>query len=304
MKKTLLILALAIPMMAAAQILEVASIQQVETPANIDNRVAGVSPDGTYILLTTNATKGLQKFDLGTKELTVISTAPEAGFNVSISADGKQVLHRELEVGDDLCCRTRLMHVNLATKQSTTIVPLTRELGGYKIHGNTVLALDKKQLRKKAVVGTQVTQEAVPVLSIQNRQLVITRGATTQVLSPNGTNESYIWPSISPDGKKICYYVVSTGCWVANIDGSNPQFISAELHDAKWYNNNTLIGMHDKDNGETFTESTIVAHTLDGKQQVLTDKTRHLAMYPFLSANGKKIAYSTTNGEVYIINIK
>ncbi len=304
MKKIVLMLALAIPMIVSAQILEVVSIQRVSTPARLDTRVAGVSPDGSYILLTTNATQGLQKFDLLTQELTVLSTAPEAGFNVRISADGKQILYRELEVGADLCCRNRLMHADLTTKKSTTIVPLTRELGGYAIVGNTVLALDKKQLRKKAIAGTQVTKDAVPVLSIQDCQLMITRGNETKVLSPNGTDESYIWPSISPDGKKICYYVVRTGCWVADIDGSNPQLISTELHDAKWYDNTTLVGMHDKDNGETFTESTIVAHTLDGKQQVLTDKNRHLAMYPFLSADGKKIAYSTGNGEVYLIHIQ
>ncbi len=297
-------LALVIPMMAFAQILEVASVEQVETPVNIDTRVAGLSPDGSYVLLTTNSTKGLQKFDLFTKELAVLSTAAEAGFKVKISADGKQLLYREMEVGDDLCCRTRLMHANLISKEVTTIVPLTRELGGYKIHGNTVLALDKKQLRKKPIAGAQVTQEAVPMLSIQNRQLLITRGANTQMLSPNGTDESYIWPSISPDGTKICYYVVRSGCWVANIDGSNPQFISAELHDAKWYNNHVLVGMCDKDNGETFTESTIVAYTLDGKKQVLTDKNRHIAMYPFVSANSNKIAYSTGTGEVYLINVK
>ncbi len=304
MKKTLLCLALCLPMLAVAQILEVSSIEKVNVPENMDSRVAGVSPDGSYILLTTNSTEGLQKFDLASKEMTVLSKAPEAGFNVRISEDGKQVLYRELEVGDDMCCRTRLMHTDLTTKKVETIVPLTRELGGYKIVGNAVLALDKMQLRKKAVLGGQVTKEAVPVLSIQDCQLMITRGNETKVLSPNGTDKSYIWESISPDGKKICYFVVTEGCYVANIDGTNPQFVAADLHDAKWYNNEVLIGMDDKDDGHVFTESTIVAYTLDGAKQVLTDKNRHIAMYPFLSADGKKIAYSTVKGEVYLINIE
>ncbi len=304
MKKTFLLLALALPMLAAAQIFEVASIQQVAVPTNLDTRIAGFSPDGSYLLLTNNSTQGLQKFDLVTKKVSVISEARDAGFNVSISDDSKQVLYREMVIGDDDLNRARLMYKNFSTEETMQVVPFSRSLGGYKIHGNTVLAVDKLQLRKKAVRGAQAVTEPAPVLSIQDCQLMITRGSETKVLSPNGTDESYIWPSISPDGKKICYYVVSTGCWIANIDGSNPQLISTELHDAKWYNNNVLIGMHDKDNGETFTESTIVAHTLDGKQQVLTDKNRHLAMYPFVSKDSKQIAYSTTNGEVFVINVK
>ncbi len=304
MKKTFLCLALALPMLAMAQILEVGSIEKVNVPANMDSRVAGVSPDGSYILLTTVSTQGLQKFDLSTKELTVISKAPHAGFDVRISADGNQVLYRELEVGADKCCRTRLMQSNMQSKKVETVVPLTRELGGYKIVGNTVLALDKKQLRKKSLTGGTYTQEVSPIVSIQDRQLVVTRGSETKVLSPNGTDKSYIWPSISPDGKKVCYYVTAEGCYVANIDGSNPQFIARDLRDAKWYNNNVLVGMDDKDDGHVFTESTIVAYTLNGKKQVLTDKTRHVAMYPFMSADGKKIAYSTVNGEVFVINVK
>ncbi len=303
MKKTLLLLALVIPMMAAAQILQVASIEKVDVPANMDSRVAGVSPDGSYLLLTNSYTEGLQKFDLASKQLTVISKAPESGYDVSISADGKEVLYREMEIGADRCCRTRLMHADLKTQKAMNVVPLTRELGGYRIHGNTVLALDKMQLRKKAVIGTKVTQEPVPVLSIQDCQLMITRGTETKILSPNGTNESYIWPSISPDGTKICYWVVSRGCWVANIDGSNPRLISRTLRDAKWYNNNVLIGMHDIDNGEMLLSSTIEAYTLDGTKQVLTDNS-HIAMYPFVSADGKKIAYSTPKGEVFVINVK
>ena len=48
------------------------------------------------------------------------------------------------------------------------------------------------------------------------------------------------------------------------------------------------------------TSSSIVAATLYGVRQTLTDNSV-IAMYPY--TNGEKIAFSTANGEAYVINI-
>ena len=48
-------------------------------------------------------------------------------------------------------------------------------------------------------------------------------------------------------------------------------------------------------------ESAIVAYSLDGKKQVLTNGDQ-IAVFP-QAANGK-IAYSTSEGEIYIMNVK
>ncbi len=297
MKKTFLVLAL-VPMMAMAQIFEVASIQQLATPVNIDAKVAGISPDGSYILLTTSSNEGLQKFDLATSEITVITKAEGAGYNAQISSDGKDVVYRETTTGTDRLRRSKLVRQTLASKSTSTIVPETRNLEGFAIHGNAVLAVNK---RKVSRVGEVV--EARPVVSIKDCQLMISRGNESVVLSPNGTNASYLWPSISPNGKKICYYVAGRGCWVCDIDGSNPQFIARQCRAAQWYDDNTIIAMADEDDGHNITISTIVAYTLDGKHQVLTGKDL-IAIYPYASAAAKKIAFSTEDGKTYLLNLK
>ncbi len=297
MKKTFLVLAL-VPMMAMAQIFEVASIQQLATPVNIDAKVAGISPDGSYILLTTSSNEGLQKFDLATSEITVITKAEGAGYNAQISSDGKDVVYRETTTGTDRLRRSKLVRQTLASKSTCTIVPETRNLEGFAIHGNAVLAVNK---RKVSRVGEVV--EARPVVSIKDCQLMISRGNESVVLSPNGTNASYLWPSISPNGKKICYYVAGRGCWVCDIDGSNPQFIARQCRAAQWYDDNTIIAMADEDDGHNITISTIVAYTLDGKHQVLTGKDL-IAIYPYASAAAKKIAFSTEDGKTYLLNLK
>ncbi len=297
MKKTLLVLALAIPMMAAAQILEVASVEKLNTP-QMDAKVAGISPDGSYVLLTTGHNEGLQKYDLATGQVSIITTAEGAGYNAKISADGKDVVYRETTTGADRLRRSKLVRQTLASKATSTIVGETRDLEGYAIHGNAVVAVNKRKV-SRAGAPTVVR----PVVSIKDRQLMISRGEESVVLSPNGTHLSYLWPSISPDGTKICYYIAGNGCWVANIDGSNPQYIAHKCRAAQWYNNNTIIAMADEDDGHVLTASAIVAYTLDGKKQVLTSSNL-IAVYPYASVDGKKIAFSTEQGEAYMLNIK
>ncbi len=303
MKKTFLLLCLVVPMIAMAQLVEVASVEKVKTPGNEFPRMAGISPDGTYVLITTQYTEGLQKIDIATGKSTILTTAPEAGFEAKISEDGKQILYREQVIDSEMFRHTKLMHLDVSTRETSVVVPLTRDLGGYMIKGNTVLAVNKLQMRKQAIRGGAVAKEEVPVVSISECQLLITRNGETKVLSPNGTDESYIWASVSPDGTKVCYFLMSGGCWVANIDGSDPRVVSWDLHDAKWYNNNVLIGMEDKDDGHNFTASTIVLQALDGTRQVLTDG-REIAMYPYASADGKRIAFSTEEGNAYVMTIK
>ena len=69
----------------------------------------------------------------------------------------------------------------------------------------------------------------------------------------------------------------------------------------KWYNNNTIIGMADEDDGKVLTASAIVAYTLDGKSQILVGK-HMMAIYP-AAAEGK-IAFSTAAGEMYLLTVK
>ncbi len=50
------------------------------------------------------------------------------------------------------------------------------------------------------------------------------------------------------------------------------------------------------------TASELVAANLDGKTQVLTDGNI-IALNPTVSADGSKIAFSTADGQLYLMNI-
>lgn len=288
-------LTLGFSLCAAAQVLQVTSIEKVNLPEQA--AVAAISPQGDYLLLTSATNQGLTKLDLATGQTQVLSNAPSAGHNVKISPDGQTVLFREGSFNDKHLRLSALKSVNLATGKSDVLVKPTRDLQGYGIDKVSAGAVNKGKFTKKAI-GTAKAQN-LPVLSINKGQLMITVNGKTRNLSPNGTGFSYLWPSLSPDGSKVLYYQAAHGAYVCDLDGGNVRMVG-RMRAPVWYDDNTVVGMMDLDDGEFIYASTIVAATLDGTTQTLTgDET--IAMYPH-AADGK-IVFSTPAGEAYIINV-
>ena len=262
---------------ASAQVLEVVSMQKLPIPAQAEMKVAGVSPDGSYLLLTSGSNQGLQRYDLASQSLTTITDAAGAGYNVQVSNNGQEVVYRETTIDRNNLRQNKVVRLNMYNQRQNVVARGQR---------------DMKQM---------ATSDNLTSVSIKDRLIVLKRNGLTTTLAPNGNHLSYIWPSVSPDGSKICYYVCGNGCWVANIDGSNPQYIGHKCQAAKWYNNKTLVAMASEDDGHFTTASAIVLYTLDGKKQTLTNDSM-IAMYPYAAENA--IVFSTIEGETYLLNVK
>ena len=277
MKKIFLSLALAVSMMASAQVFEVGQLTKLNTPTDTDVKVAGVSADGSYVLITNGANQGLRRYDVATGQTTTITTAAGAGFNVQISKDGQEIVYRETKFDAQGLRKNDIVRLDLATAKTATI------------------AKGQRDMMAMANTGANVS------VSINDRKIVLNKNGKNIILAPNGSNHSYIWPSVSPDGTKLCYYVCGVGCYVSNLDGSNKQFIGRKVQGAQWYNNNTLVAMATYDDGHQVTASTIVAYTLDGKMQPLTNNST-IAMFPYVANNA--VVFSTVEGETYMLNVK
>lgn len=287
MKNVFLTLALCVSLSGFAQIFNVGTIEKV----NVERaKAAAISPQGDYLLLTSSDNQGLAKYDLSTGATKTLSNAQGAGYDVKVSRDGQMVVYRENSYTATHLKNVSLKSANLITGENALLVAPTRNLQGVGIEGKSVVAVNK---------GMATTKVATPVLSIQNRQLVMTLNGKTKVFSPNGKNTSYLWPSVSPDGTKVLYYVAGNGAYVCDLKGHHRVKVGT-MRAPQWYDNNTVIGMNDQDDGEFIYASSIVAATLNGETQTLTDATL-VAMYP--KAASGKIAFSTPAGDVYIINV-
>ena len=278
MRKTILLIAIAlVSVIAQAQVLEIVSTRKVATSDLQEGKVVGISPKGDYLLLTSMDNKGLVRYDLSTQATAIITEAEGAGWNVKISQDGSKITYRQRHDNNPLI-RYDIMQHNMTD--------------------------GKAVVRAQAQRGTAqlVAADANSTVAVNEElHMVLNHNGKSIILTPNGTNEAYNWPSISPDGSKILYYVSGKGCFVCDINGNNVRKITNHCRAAQWYNNNTIVGMADEDDGTVLTASAIVVYTLDGKSQILVGKNT-MAIYPF--ATEGKIAFSTAAGEMYVLNVK
>lgn len=278
MRKTFLLVAACITsMLASAQIFQVTSVQELKGASFQDARVAGISPNGDYVLMTNGSNQGLKRYDIATDQMTIITDAEGAGFNVQISRDGNDIVYRERFTGENQTRYNNIVCKNFVSKKTEMIA--------------------KKQSNNDMMVlpGSNV------VLQNSECTMHIVKNGKRIKIAPQGNDVNYIWASLSPDKTKILYYVSEMGCYVCDINGNNSRFIGWDCRAPQWYNNEIIISMNDQDDGHFTTTSAIMAYTLDGKVQVLTSPDM-VAMYPF-AAEGK-VVFSTIQGKTYMLNVK
>lgn len=297
MRKVLLSLAVLASSVASAQLLNVGSIEKVNLPAGASASQAVLSHDGSFAVI--NGAGGLTKVDLASGKTTVIGGSATLS-GVEISEDGSTIVYKQ-PVFKNKLRYTTLKSVNLNNGKESTIVSASRNLHGFALAKNSVGAVDNGKYTGKSL--DNAAPSLVTVASIKNGALCVAVNGVNNNISPQGTTgQSYLWPSVSPDGKKVLYYLCGQGAFVCNLDGSNPVSVGM-IRAAKWYDNNVVVGMQDQDNGEYVTASKLVAVSVDGKVKQDLTQVSSMAMYPAAAGNGSKVAYVTPAGELFVMNI-
>lgn len=272
--------ALMFTMLAAqAQIVKVASIDQLNVPGDDDKlpQAVAISPRGDFLLLSTDTKQGLVKWDLQTARASVLTTESVTGSDVSISPDGQEITYGEVSY-QDRHRQQAVKTINLASGERKTLVA-----------------------DKRNALTAQAASAERPVLTHHHLKLYITRDGETRQLAPNGEDERYIWASLSPDGSKVLYYVSGYGAHVCNLDGTHVISLG-DITAPKWWDDNTIVGMNEVDDEYTVVASAIVMRTLDGKEQTLTGEDV-IATYPLPCRQDGKIAFSAPDGKIYMISV-
>ena len=301
MKKILLTLAAVLATMPAfARGIEVVSDVQIEIPSGEASYSPVMSPNGEYLLLTSGTLEGLKKYDLTTGVLSTVTTDKGAGYNAQISDDGNLIVYRESAFRGRLRYNT-VKSVNLEDGETRELVSDSRQVTAWGVQDGTALALEDGKVKSRKIYGRKV--ENPVIVSVEDGNLMVTRYGKTLKLNPCG-DVRYLWQSLSPDGRKILFAIAERGAvaYVCNLDGGNLVRLG-RMSAPKWMGNDWVVGMDDKDNGQYFTSSVIVAvRATGGDYTVLTDSSK-ISMYPSASLNADKIVYNTGDGKIFMLNV-
>lgn len=337
MKKILLMAATAmLSLPIAAQSIEVNGMQKISIPDMEAAYVSAVSPDGSFLLVTSLSLTGLQKYDLTTNEVQTISTAIGAGRDPKISSDGKKIAYRESVYKDRLRYNS-VKSVDLSTGETATVVSDTRGPLAFEASNAKVAVINKgaatwqqfssfdsdtditstatgATIRAAGATATSAisdetdaTAEVVkPVVGISEWGLYVSTAEGTTEIFPSGRSK-YLWISVSPDATKILYTVPEGEmiAYTCDIDGSNVTRIG-HLHAPVWMGNDWVVGMVDADNGDVITESYIAAAP-NAQNPTITRLTGDDGIYvdPQASEDASTIVCNGAHdGQIYLISVQ
>lgn len=220
---------------------------------------------------------------------------------LEFTADGQNVLFRESSFDATHHRLVSLKAYNVADGKTFTVVDKSRSLEGFSADGQTAVAVENGKMRTRSLgAGSQAVKRAT--LSISYGKLCVTLNGVTTTISPLGYNcNSYLWPSLSPDGNRIVAFGVGTGAFTCNLDGSDVHVLGM-ARSPKWLDNDVVVAMEDFDNGRFTTQSTIKAFAADGSESATLTPNDVVAVFP--TAAPGKVAFTTPDGEMYIINLK
>lgn len=301
MKKTFCSALMLMGVLAAqAALPKVASVEKVALPDGMSVSMAALSPDGSYAVISPLSGSGLSRLDLSTKEVTEISKTASP-MMLEFSADGQNVLFRESSYDSTHHRLVSLKAYNVADGRTATIIEKSRSLEGFGTDGQTAVAVENGKMRTRALGSAPLAVKRA-TLSIKYGQLCVTKNGVTTSIAPLGKEcNSYLWPSLSPDGSRILAFGVGTGAFTCNLDGSDVHVLGM-ARSPKWLDNDVVVAMEDYDNGRFTTESTIKAFAADGSENVALTGKDVVAVFP--TAAPGKVAFTTPDGEMYIINLK
>lgn len=299
----MVITGLVLSLMVNAQEIRVKGVTRVRPEDGGSYLLAGVMPGSRYLLIAGEGYAGLSILDTRRGRIRVISSDPGAGYEPAVTADGSRVLYRADSFENN---RKYTSVYSFDTGSGAKVLMADRERGVLPpvVAGDAILL--KSDAMMRVVQSGNVLLKGTggeTFLVIEEMMPVLYRGEERKPLMPNGDGY-YIWASLSPDGSMILYNYQGSGTYISDTSGKVLHDLG-RINAPKWLGNTIVVGMDDRDDGHMITSSELVYYSLPGrKRMLLTDTQNRSEMFPFPFAGGKKIAFCTDNGEIYVMKIK
>ena len=254
--------------MQAEDVFRTGPISRVSPEVKVEGKVS-ISGDGSFAVAESDGK--LIKINLNDNRIETI-TEGNSFYNICISDDNKSVTYTETNFDDSHRRLLTMATIDIDGKNKRIIANKVRDLAPKKS-------------------GTSGRHS----VTIHRGHLVL----DGDILDPQGKG-SYLWPSVSPDGNSIVYWLTGQGCFVYDIKTCTPRHIGG-MRAAVWLDDESIIGMYDLDDGRVVTDSRLVAMDLNsGEKQLITPESM-IALFP--AAGAGRIIFSDAEGYLYQMEI-
>jgi Tol biopolymer transport system component len=297
MKKATNILLVLFTAIALQAQIKVISIEKVKLPGTVTAYQAKFSPDGKSIFFSNSNYDGIWKYSITEKRTTEITNDKFSGYGFDIDETGTKIVYRRSSFNNGV--RLQEIVEKDISGNSTAILEKGEDIST-PLYSNGKVVYSKN--RAVLNLSASVQNSGSKILGIENTKIAVLKNGKKELLDPI-PGGSYIWPSLSPDGKMILAHEMSKGTFTYNIESevinllgkrNSPSF----TNDGKW-----IIYMKDKDDGYQYISSDIYCVSVDGKQTIqLTNTDNIIELNPIASAKENKIVFSSLGGDIYILS--
>jgi Tol biopolymer transport system component len=263
------------------------------------------NPDGSQLLLTNANYQGLWIYDLGKKQLTQLNFYNGAGYSSVFSDDGLKIIYRadefmgmrkysslivqDIKSGNETLVEQKIRNLSVPEVLTNGQIFYTKDFNAGVFDHRANKSIDNK-------VEASVAYTENYKIALYSKERI--------ELQPLGKN-NYIWVSISPQQDKLLFTVPGKGTYISDLQGN----ILVDLGYANapvWSPNGKYVAyMVDKDDGYQVTSSEIFVASADGKNKYQITNTSDISeMYPNWSQSGSKLTFNSTDGEIFIAELR
>jgi len=294
MKKIFIFLFVIFTTNLALSQIKVVSIEKVNLPEKVYSYQMKFSSDGKQLYFSNSSFDGIWRYNIDEKTTQQITNDNFSGFGFDINKTGDKIAYRRT-ISNGLNRRQEVVEKNLVDN-STSLIESAQNISTPIYYGEKVVS--SKNVND--LHGIMV-EDNIKLLGIENTKIAIIKDGKKEILDPLG-NGSYIWPSLSPDGKTIVAVDMTQGAFLCTINGKVTQILGRRNAPSFTYDGKWIVYMLDKDDGHRIISSNIYAVSVDGKTTVQLTNDANININPVCSINENKVAFSTLNGDLFILS--
>jgi Tol biopolymer transport system component len=299
MKKIVILFITLLASLSLQAQLKVVSIEKVKLPEAVKSYQTKFSPDGKSVFFSNSNFDGIWKYSLTEKAVTVVTEDKFSGFGFDLDETGTKIVYRRstFNRGNRI---QEIIEKNISANSSVTIEKGENLSTPLYSAGKIVYSKNRATLNLSSPDQTN----EIKILGIENTKIAILRNGKKELLDPIAGG-SYIWPSLSPDGKTIVAHEMSKGTFICTTEGKIVTMLGKRnapsfTNDGKW-----IVYMKDKDDGYQIITSDIYCVSIDGKQTIkLTNTDDQIELNPVCSTKENKVAFTSLDGDLFILNFE